>query len=184
MYHIHFLYCVSNTLDADCHTWNRNGGSDCPFAYSGVNQKSESWIDKFLMFGAWLSKEASNAKIGIDCAFVGSEWSLSLPVESLGMKSNAQGHSYFSPPEGARVGSAGHYTSWCNATCCRGLLLLSHWSYRSCLLLTDLLSLQVEMDLVSALSVDRLYTTSVKEKWMTLSITNSHSLNSRVLLLT
>lgn len=50
--------------------------------------------------------------------------------------------------------------------------------------LTQLLSLQVKMDLVSALSVDRVYTRGVKEKWMTLSITNSHSLNSYVPLLT
>lgn len=50
------------------------------------------------------------------------------------MKSNAQGHSHLSPLEGARAGTAGHYTSGCNATCSRGLLPLSHWSYRSCLL--------------------------------------------------
>lgn len=46
MYQIHFLYNVSNTLDADCHTWNRNGRSDSPFTYSGVNQQSERWIEK------------------------------------------------------------------------------------------------------------------------------------------
>lgn len=50
--------------------------------------------------------------------------------------------------------------------------------------LTQLLSLKVKMDLVSALSVDRVYTRGVKEKWTTLSITNSHSLNSYVPLLT
>lgn len=133
MYHIHFLYCISNTLDADCDMWNRNGRSDCPFTYSGVNQQSERWIEKLLMFGACLSKEASNAETGIACAFVGSEWSLSLPVESLGIRSNAQGHSHLSLLEGTRAGSAGHYTGGCNATYCRGLLPLSHWSYSSCL---------------------------------------------------
>lgn len=103
MYRIYFLYCRSNTLDAGCHTWKRNGRSDCPFTYSSVNQQIERWIEKLLMFGAWLPKEASNAEIGVACAFVSSEWSLSLPVESLGTKSNAQGHSHLSLLEGARA---------------------------------------------------------------------------------
>lgn len=50
--------------------------------------------------------------------------------------------------------------------------------------LTQLLSLQVEADVGSALSVEGLYTRGVKEKWMTLSITNSHSLNYHMFLLT
>lgn len=95
------------------------------------------------IFDAQLSKEDCDAETGTACAFVGSEPTLSLFVESLlGGESNSQGHLQLSPLEGARadtvvrcingvcfalggkVGLAGKDCSHCS---CR----LSHHSYRS-----------------------------------------------------
>lgn len=102
-------------------------------------------------------------KTGTASAFVGSEWSLSLFVDSLlGRKRNAQAHSQLSSLKGARAGTVAPCTDGvcpdlggdvrlakkgCYHCPCR----LSHWKYRSHLPFHTAVAIAVEMDLVSVL---------------------------------
>lgn len=181
MYQIHFLYCVSNTLDADCHTKNRNGRSDFPFNYCGVNQQSERWIEKLFWrsIDVWcLAVKRSKWCRNRECLCFCGLWMSPVP---------AHGKSSWNEKQGTR--SFTSFPSWRGQSWhCRtlitlvGVMLTAVGGCSCCHTgvtgpvspLTQLLSLQAEMDLGSALSVDGLYTRGVKEKWMTFSITNSH----------